>query len=170
MTMKEFMKPSNTNIMTLEAKPIIKNKFWIVENEGQQIATIQATDNGVVLVKDHNREAFANFKLLSAKYNIRLGKSQKQTKNTPVYNNIYGFPTSSKPYNVLYDVKRRLPFFTKNSKSKSFYCAGYYIVQINDQWTEHFCPKSITLKRYPYYGPYHSIDEMKSKFNSLLSD
>ena len=147
--------------MTLEAKPVIKNKFWIVENEGQQIGTIQAAPDGVVLVRDNFREKFPNIKLLSNRYNIHVGKAPQGNKIVKNEYNIYGFPTGTRPHNELYDVRRRLPFFTKNAKSKSYYCAGYYAVLINDQWIEHFCPKSIVIRRYPYQGPFKTKDEMQ---------
>lgn len=147
--------------MTLEAKPVIKNKFWIVEEEGQQVATIQAAPDGVVLVRDNQREKFPNIKLLSNRYNIHVGSAPRGAKTVKNNYNIYGFPTGSKPYNELYDVRRRLPFFTKTAKSKSFYCAGYYAVKINDEWSEQFCPKSILIRRYSYLGPFKTSEEVK---------
>lgn len=151
--------------MTLEAKPVIKNKFWVVEEEGHQVATIQASPDGVVLVHGDQREKFVNFKLLSSKYNIKIGKAVKNKGSTG--HNIYGFPTDCTPHNELYNVKRRLPFYTKNAKSKSFYCAGYYAVYVNDEWSMHFCPKSITVSRYPYHGPYRTKDEANGKIQEL---
>lgn len=153
------------NKMTLEAKPVIKNKFWIVEEEGQQVATIQAAPDGVVLVHDGQREKFVNFKLLSSRYNIRAGKAVKNKSDSG--HNIYGYPTDCKPHNELYNVRRRLPSYTKSAKSKSYYCAGYYAVFINDEWTAHFCPKSITVSRYPYHGPFKTKDEANGKIRQL---
>lgn len=155
--------------MTLEAKPVIKNKFWIVEDSGQQVATIQAAPDGVVLVRDNQREKFPNIKFLSNRYNIHVGSAPRGAKNTKVDYNIYGFPTGSKPYNELYDVRRRLPYFTKTAKSKSFYCAGYYAVKVNGEWIEHFCPKSIVIKRYSYAGPYRTAEEAQSAIRQKSS-
>ena len=148
----------------MEAKSVIKNKFWIVEDKGQKIATIQAVPDGVVLVKDSKREKFVNFKLLSSKYNIQICKPIKTTNSE---HNVHGFPTNCKPYNVVYDVRRKLPFFSKTSKSKSFFCAGYYAICINDQWNSYFCPKSITVSRYKYFGPYITKAEAENKINYL---
>lgn len=147
------------NKMTLEAKPVIKNKFWIVEESGQQVATIQAAPDGVVLVKDNQREKFPNIKLLSNRYNIHVGSAPRGTKTVNKDHNIYGFPTGTRPYNALYDVRRRLPYFTKTAKSKSFYCAGYYSIKIGSLWSVEFCPKSILVRRYQYRGPYKTSQE-----------
>jgi hypothetical protein len=41
----------------LIAKPVVKNKFWIVEQSGSQVATIQAIDEagGFAYVHDNER-------------------------------------------------------------------------------------------------------------------
>lgn len=155
--------------MMLEARPIIKNKFWIVEDQGEKVATIQAAPDGVVLVQGAAREKFVNFKLLSNKYNIKAGKAVKPLRSAAKGYHIYDFPTDCKPHNELYDVRRRLPFYTKTAKSKSFFCAGYYAVQINGHWKEQFCPKSITINRYDYHGPYKTEAEMYTKIVELNS-
>ena len=50
--------------MTLTAKPIVKNKFWIVEEDGKKIATIQRNTQGVVYVHNNERKLFENIKKL----------------------------------------------------------------------------------------------------------
>jgi hypothetical protein len=52
----------------LIATPVVKNKFWVVENLGQKIATIQAReDGGFVYVYDEHREFFPSVKNLKQK-------------------------------------------------------------------------------------------------------
>lgn len=155
--------------MTLEAKPVVKNKFWIVEQAGEKVATIQAAPDGVVLVKGQKREKFVSLKLLKDKYNIHVGRAPKAEKKAVNTYEIYSFPTDCRPYNELYDVRRRLPFYTKSSKSKSVFCAGYYAIQLNGEWDEHFCPKAITVNRYPYHGPYATPAQAQAKLRELKS-
>jgi hypothetical protein len=140
------------------AKPVIKNKFWIVERNGEQCATIQAIDEGggYAYVHDQLREYFPSIKLLSKKHNIVFSKAEKAVSVDS--NNIYGFPTSSKPHNALFDIQRYLPIYTKSSKSKSFFGAGYYAIKTSSLWTKQFCPKLITLNRYEYCGPFSTVD------------
>jgi hypothetical protein len=146
--------------MSLLAKAIVKNKCWIVEDNGHQIGTILANPQGVVYQHDHKKEQFASLKLLSDRYNIVVDKNPPKKVITES-NTVYGFPCEHKPNNILWDVKHRLPIFTKGSKSKSFFCAGYYIVKFNNGWVKSYCPKLITLNRYPYAGPYDSAEEMQ---------
>lgn len=147
----------------LIAKPVVKNKFWVVEEQGNKIATIQAVDDGTfVYVTDERRERFPTIKNLSRQYSIVFDKPKKKAAaNTG--NQIYGYPTSSKPYNELYDVVRKLPVYTKLAKSKSYYCAGYYVVNYDNYWVKEYCPKLITLNRYPFSGPYRSNEEAIAK-------
>lgn len=142
---------------TLIAKTVIKNKFWIVEDHGEKVATIQAIDNGngVTYVRGNHRERFHNIKLLSSRYNIQI-TSPESKKKKQISHEVHGFPAISKPHNSLFDIHRKLPIFTKSNKSKSFYCAGHYLVLLNETWTKMYCPKLILLNRNRFFGPYKS--------------
>lgn len=153
----------------LVAKPVIKNKYWIVEDGGKQIATIQAVeDGGFVYVHDDHRERYASVKVLSKQHNIKFTSSAKKPKIAQD-NLVYGFPILGKSFNEVYDVKRRLPIYTKTEKSKSQYCAGHYLIQINDTWTPAFCPKSISVNRYPYLGPFTTEQGMLKKMTEICN-
>ena len=65
---------------------------------------------------------------------------------------------SAKPYNTVYNVQSRLPIYTKEPTSKSWYAAGWYEITINNKTTIEFCPKLILLERYFYRGPAMSAD------------
>ena len=149
----------------LIAKPVIKNKFWIVEDHGNKIATIQAIEEGgFVYVHDQQREKYATIKLLSKTYNIKFDNVvPKKEKSTSIEHEVHGFPVSNKPWNVLYDVKHQFPVYTKTSKSKSYYCAGYYIIKFNNGWVKSYCPKFITLNRYEFQGPFKTKTEMQEQ-------
>lgn len=143
------------------AKPVVKNKFWIVEDHGEKVGTIQAVDEGgFAYVHNNERELFPSIKLLSKKYNIEFVKAEKPKKDETVQHEVYGYPTSHTPHNQVLDVQRYLPIFTKSVKSKSFFCAGYYIIKFSSTWVRAYCPKLITLNRYEYQGPFKSQDRM----------
>lgn len=150
--------------MTVFAKSVLKNKFWIVEDAGEKIATIQMVEDGtVVYVSSTERRKYTNIKLLSKDYNIVFDKEQKKSKEQKAEYDAHGYPVSSKPWNVLYDVKHQFPIYTKTNKSKSYFCAGYYIIKFNNGWVKSFCPKFITLNRYDYQGPYKTKLEMQEQ-------
>lgn len=151
----------------LVAKPVVKNKYWIVEDDGQPIATIQAVeDGGFVYVHDDQRERYPSVRVLSKQHNIKFTTTTKKPK-APAGNQVYGFPITGRSFNEVYDVKRRLPIYTKTEKSKSQYCAGYYLIQLNDTWSQAFCPKSISVNRYPYLGPFKTESDMLAKMTEI---
>ena len=65
----------------------------------------------------------------------------------------------------MWDLKKKLPLFTKSEKSKSVYCAGYYIIKFNKGWVKSFCPKLITIERYDYKGPFKTEIEMRQQLS-----
>lgn len=151
----------------LIAKPVLKNKYWIVEEQGEKIATIQAIEEGgFVYVEGATRQVYPSIKLLSKDHNIVFDADAKKTKQAATQYDAYSFPTSQKPWNVLWDVKHQFPVYTKTSKSKSYYCAGYYIIKFNNGWVKSYCPKFITLNRYEFQGPFTSKDEMQERLRA----
>jgi hypothetical protein len=61
----------------------------------------------------------------------------------------------------MWDVKHRLPLFTKENKSKSWYAAGWYAVKQHRSWKLIRNPKLIVLERYQYQGPFHTQEEAR---------
>ena len=82
-------------------------------------------------------------------------------------NEVHGYSTSTKPHNSMFDIKKKLPLFTKSKDSKSLYCAGYYTIRFDKGWVKSFCPKLITLQRYDYKGPFKTEMEMRSMLSKV---
>jgi hypothetical protein len=151
-------------MIELIAKPVVKNKYWIVESQGEKIATIQAIDEGgFVYVYNDHRERYATIRLLSKEHNIVFDSIAKKEKVEVNGHDVYGYPVSQKPWNILWDVKHQFPVYTKTSKSKSYYCAGHYIIKFNNGWVKSSCPKFITLNRYEFQGPFKTKAEMQEQ-------
>ena len=147
--------------MSLLAKAVVKNKFWIVEKNGAKYATIQTAPDGVVFVQDDHREKFASIRMLTTKYNILFDRTKAtQDKARTALNQVYGFPVTGRAFNVVFDVVRKIPIFTLAAKSKSYYCAGYYQVDVHGEWQEMFCPKLLVLCRHKFHGPFEQSQEV----------
>ena len=159
------MTPTKTmDTMTdLRATPVIKDKFWIVEDGDQKVATIQAIEDGtVVYVSDHGREKFATVNLLKTKLNISFNRATKKRAAAPAHE-VHGWPCAHRPYNPLWDVAKRIPIYTKTEKSRSYFCAGYYLIKFANNWVKAYCPKLITLQRYEFLGPFSSADQQQTE-------
>lgn len=138
------------------AKPIVNNKFWILQEDNRKVGTVEHDRNGFVVRYNDKQAEFKTIKTLKNATKISFEDSIKREKQFE--NQVNGFPTNSKPYNAVYNVKERLPIFTKKNKSKSWYAAGYYQITINGKTTIEFCPKLILLQRYPHIGPVRTPD------------
>lgn len=143
----------------MKAKTIVENKFWILEEEdGERVGTVSIKPNGVVAVIKNQSLVFNDLEELTSRFDISF-KKQKVSKTSST-NEVYEYPTAHTPHNALWYVERKLPIYTKTSKSNSYHCAGYYIIRFAHGWVKSFCPKLITLQRYDYHGPYKNKFEM----------
>lgn len=149
--------------MTIKAKEIVNGRFWILESEGNKIATLSYSDEKY-MVTDADGTRFVNNKKELEQDLGKIGWSTLDITEVKL-DEVHGFPTSCSPHNPLYDVKQKLPLFTKSDKSKSLYCAGFYIIQFEKGWVKSFCPKLITVERYPYKGPFKSALEMRTELS-----
>lgn len=150
----------------LHAKPIIDGKFWIVEEGKEKIGVLKVTEQKkYVFSSKDSVTTFDNKKKLFEEFGKDFFIKGQEKEEKDDKKEIYGFPTSSIPHNSMFNVKRKLPLFTKSSKSKSVYCAGYYIIKFNKGWVKSFCPKLITVDRYPFQGPFTTELEMKERLS-----
>ena len=157
--------------MTLKAKNIVENRFWIIENEkGERIGNIAQTTSGVRCTVDDAVEVFPNMSEMAEKKNISIVRRTREFKNRTTNGDVYGFPTSHVPHNTLWNVKLKLPLYTKNDKSSSYFCAGYYVVKYDKTWVAEFCPKLITLQRYEYFGPFKSKIEQGERLRNINNE
>lgn len=139
------------------AKPVVKNKFWIVERDGEKVGTLQKNTKGVAFVEQGTREQFANIDLVKNHYNIHFDRpSAKSSKKDEC--SVYGYPAEVRPHNSVWDIKHRVPLYTKTKKSRCYYAAGWYAL---DQQIV-FCPKYIFINRNSFMGPFNSELEAKN--------
>lgn len=156
--------------MTLiQAKPVIDNKFWIVEDNGVRIATLRKNEeNKFILSNKDGVKVYNNKKSLTEQFgnDFFVAKIIKEADNANP-KEVHGFSTSTNPHNAMYDIQKKFPLFTKSKDSKSLYCAGYYVIRFEKGWVKSFCPKLITLQRYEYRGPFKTDIEMKQVLSSV---
>jgi hypothetical protein len=158
--------------MITTAKVLVPNKFWILENDEGKFATLSKDKKGYSILCRGQKIEVHNLTEIKERFGITITedaiKKEKQSKDTPT--DIYGFPVNGRAFEPLWNVQKRLPIYAKSSKSKSLYCAGYYVIQFRKGWVKSFCPKLITLERYPFKGPFKTEIEMRSVLNSVSKD
>jgi hypothetical protein len=151
----------------INLKEVLKDKFWIVEDKGTNIGTLSLHDEKYMLSSSTGTEFFDTKQQLGNRFRTNVSWTDLDiTQQTPLERVVHGFPTSCDPYNSIFDVKRRLPLFTKSNKSKSLYCAGYYIIRFEKGWVKSFCPKLITIERYESKGPFKTEFIMRQELSN----
>lgn len=153
----------------IHATPIIPEKFWIIEQNGVKLATLRKNEeNRFVLANNGEIKIYDNAQSLTKEFgqDFFVAKIVKEA-DTAQSNEVQGYPTSCSPHNGMYDIRRKLPLFTKSDDSKSLYCAGYYVIHFDKGWVKSFCPKLITLQRYEYKGPFKTELEMKQVLSNV---
>jgi len=146
---------------TKHAKTLIPNKEWIVENNGKKLGTLSKEKKGYVFLSKGVKVQFQSLQEVEIEMELVLDcPAQKMNNKTK---EVYGYETKTFPHNPIYDVKRKLPIYTKSAKSISRHCAGHYIIKFPKGWVKSHCPKLITLERYPFKGPFHTEQECRKE-------
>lgn len=140
------------------AKPVVKDKFWILKQNDTKVGNIEASSDGYTVRLNNS---VTRVKSISS---IRHGpdfafEAPPLLKKSTIEHEVHGYQTGNRCYNGMWDVKRRLPLFTKSRKSKSWYAAGWYLLKQRREWEVVQNPKLISLQRYPYQGPYHTREQ-----------
>jgi len=138
------------------AKPVVKDQYWILKEDNKKVGEIE-NSNGELKIKFKDPARFKTVKMNGRPTNIEFELPIERSE--PATNFVHGYEVKGEVYNPVWDVKQRLPLFTREDKSKSWFAAGWYLVKQHRNWKAVQNPKLITLQRYPYQGPYHTKEE-----------
>lgn len=145
------------------AKPVIPDQYWILKDGDRKIGNIQAEPGGFAVKINDQIARYKNILTIKKKVAIDFEKISQRSASNQVGNEIYGYPTTHRPHNAIYDVRHQVPLWTRDSRSKSWLAAGWYRVKQGRAWTVVQCPKLIMLERYQYQGPFRSQQEAEQQ-------
>jgi hypothetical protein len=145
----------------IQAKPVVPDQYWILRDRDRKIGNIQADSHGYSVCIDNNVTKFKTLDMLQERLSVTFESMPTVSLPTEV-NSVQGYPTSSTPCNGVWDVKKHLPLWTQDERSKSWFAAGWYRVKQHRTWKIMFCPKLIVLDRYQYQGPFYSRIEAQA--------
>lgn len=146
----------------IKAKPVIPDQYWILKENDRKVGNIEANASGFSVKINNETHIFKSIGNIKQQVDIDFETIEKNSSNAKT-NEVYGYPTSSYPYNAIYNVKHQVPLWTRDEKSKSWYAAGWFLIKQGRRWESTFCPKLITIQRYPYQGPFKTKEEMHDK-------
>jgi hypothetical protein len=151
--------------MSLIAKPIIKNQYWVVTDGDKKVGNVTSEGNGFDVKIGNNIEHYTTTKAIQKTTNIAFTKIEKAKPSAPPF---AVFPTNRTTiYNSVLDVKKKLHLYTTTPKSKCYYAAGWFAIKQGQEFTTVFCPKYIFIQRYEYIGPFKTEKEANSSINSV---
>jgi|688.fasta_scaffold169900_6 hypothetical protein len=147
------------------AKSVVKNKFWILRSDDDKVGTVEAEGKGFKVNINGTVNTFRTLKSAKEKIGIDFEAAPTVKTKTP-QNHVNGYVTDGKAYNPVIDVRRKIPLFTRQNSSKSWYAAGWYMINQAGHWQPMLCPKKIILDRYPYMGPFHTKEQARESTHS----
>jgi len=147
--------------MTIIAKPVIDNKFWVLQENNKKVGNVEALDGGYQVKINNQVVQFKTIKMVEQGVDIRF-ESSLGSPRKPDPKTVNGYQASGKVTNPVWDVTRKLPLYTKSDKSKSWFAAGWYQVKRGKNWKVINSPKLIVLQRYDYVGPFFTKEEAES--------
>ena len=141
----------------LRAKPVVANRYWILHRDDNKIGEIEITANGYAVKLADRVAVFKNLRTAGKAANIEFEPPSQTSK--PDRTRVHGYDTGCTVHNGVWNVKLKIPLFTKTAKSKSWFAAGWYAVKHHRSWKILHNPKLILLERYPFRGPFQSREK-----------
>lgn len=150
----------------LIAKPIVKNRFWIITDGQKKVGNIEATGSGYGVNLNGNTVTFNTTADIASQVHVTfVNDARRPIAIRHPYDDI---PTPSKVYNSVLDVSKGLHLFTLTAKSKCLHAAGWFVMKQEDRYEIQFCPKYIFIQRYEYHGPYKTEEEAREKLEGIM--
>ena len=106
---------------SIKTKPLLPNRFWVIEQNGIRVGTIQRQDddNFIVTGTDSSIGQFTKAEI-EKQFNIFSEVAETVT-TKDVKLEVYGYPTKHTPYNSVLDVKHKIPLYSKSANSSNMY-------------------------------------------------
>jgi hypothetical protein len=138
------------------AKSVIKDKFWILEENARRVGMMNFKDNSYTI--NLNRKDFTAHDTGELK---KLGiEFVKRDYTHGGHLEVMGYPTDQEE---VFNVKEidGFPTFTKKAASKSTHVAGWYGLRFKNGWVCSLCPRLTTVKTNTFVGPYRTKMDLK---------
>lgn len=145
------------------AKPVVDKQYWILRQGDHKVGNIEAVGDEFDVKINDQVQRFKTVSMIKQRAQIEFEPVGNKPKKDPATYDVHGYSAGCRVYNPIWDVMHKLPLFTKEKKSKSWYAAGWYLVKQHRTWELVQSPKLIQLQRYPYQGPFLNKEEANDK-------
>lgn len=145
----------------IKAKAVVPDQYWILKDQQNKVGNIQAVGDGYSICINNRVATFKTLTSLCKQVPVDFEMLPRDDVN-PDEHQAHGYPTSHRVHNAVWDVKKQVPLWTRDPRSKSWFAAGWFKVKQHRDWKVVFCPKAILLDRYKYQGPYYTKQEAQA--------
>jgi len=153
---------------SIKTKQLLPDRFWIIEQNGTRIGTIQRhDDNNFIVTGTDSSISQLTKQEVEKQFNLFGQVPTTEVSKKEIKKEIYGYPTKHIPYNAVLDVKHKIPLYSKSQNSSNMYAAGYYLVHFPKGWVKGFCPKLVTLSANEFRGPFKTVMEQRHAFSNV---
>lgn len=153
---------------SIKTKQLLPDRFWIIEQNGTRVGTIQRhDDNNFIVTGTDSSISQLTKQEVEQQFNLFGQMPQTEVSKKEIKKEIYGYPTKHIPYNAVLDVKHKIPLYSKSQNSSNMYAAGYYLVHFPKGWVKGFCPKLVTLSANEFRGPFKTVMEQRQAFSNV---
>jgi len=142
----------------LVAKPVVDNEFWILQQDDRKVGNVEACADGYQVRINNQVAQYKTISMVEERFKIKFESAPLTHTHKVKINIVHGYPAAGQVHNPVWDVRHRLPIYTKTNKSKSWFAAGWYSVKKGRTWKTVQDPKLIVLERYSYRGPFYTKD------------
>ncbi len=137
------------------AKPVIPDQYWILQQDDRKVGNILAERGGFRVVIHGNEHHVTTLGLIQPRIPIRF-QDRPQTLTQPSADSVMGYPALGPVHNPTWNCRLRAPQYTRDSRSRSWWAAGWWLVDEGAHRRVRLCPKLIVLERRPHQGPFQT--------------
>jgi hypothetical protein len=138
------------------AKSVIKDKFWILEENAKRVGMMNFKDDNYTITlrrKDYVAHDSVELKQLGIEF-------VKRDYTHGGHLEVMGYPTDQEEVFNVKDMDG-FPTFTKKATSKSTHVAGWYGLKFKNGWVCSLCPRLTTVQTNTFVGPYKTKMDLK---------
>ena len=140
----------------------ITETSYILEKDGSNTGLVTVSTDGFKVIGPFDKKVFGDAdeltRYLGGDLTIEARESEDDKEDE--IGQINGYPIKHKS---VFDVEEgNIVTYSKASKSKARFAAGYYALDFEHGWTGSYCPRTQTLEENQFIGPFRTKLEMQN--------
>jgi hypothetical protein len=135
---------------------------YILDKDGSYTGLVTITTEGFKVIGPFDRKVFSDAAELTSYLggDLSIEPRESEDDKEDEIGQINGYPIKHK---AVFDVEEGdIVTYSKTSKGKARFAAGYYALDFEHGWTGSYCPRTQTLDENQFIGPFRTKLEMQN--------